>query len=309
MVASRAAYIGGCAATSNVAAGQRYGIPVRGTHAHSWVMSFGSELEAFQRYAEVMPRNCIFLVDTFDTLQGVEHAIQVARQLRSRGCQLVGIRLDSGNLAALSKQARAMLDEAQLDDALIVASSDLDEYAVEQLKLDGAQIDVWGIGTRLVTAYDQPALGGVYKLSALQDETGNWQRRVKLSEQPIKVSNPGKLQVRRFRQQGHCVADIIYDEWFGLETPTGIELETRQRFEVADAAEGEDLLVPILRRGRIVYPFPTIDELRERVWRQWGEFPQQAASPTCSARYRVGLEDRLYRCKCDLMRAVGDDES
>ncbi len=188
LAASRAAYLGGCHATSNVLAGKIYGIPVRGTHAHSWVMSFDTELEAFHAYADAMPNNCVFLVDTYDTIEGVKHAIEAGLRLKEKGHRLVGIRLDSGDLAALSIQARKLLDDAGFRDAKIVASNDLDERLMESLKNQGAQISVWGVGTKLVTAYDQPALGGVYKLGAIQDEQGHWHPKLKLSEQPIKTS-------------------------------------------------------------------------------------------------------------------------
>src|SRR5262245_40889894 len=181
--ASRAAYIGGCSGTSNVLAGKQYGIPVLGTHAHSWVMSFESELEAFEGYAAVLPNNCVFLVDTYDTLEGVRRAIEVGRKLRGQGHEMVGIRLDSGDLAYLSIEARKLLDEAGFPQAKIVASNDLDERIIESLKQQGATIAVWGVGTKLATAYDQPALGGVYKLGALQDASGVWQPKLKLSEQ------------------------------------------------------------------------------------------------------------------------------
>ena len=192
LAASRAAHVGGCAATSNVEAGLRYGIPVKGTHAHSWVMSFDSELASFEAYADAMPNNCVFLVDTYDTIQGVRNAIEVAKKLRERGSEMVGVRLDSGDLAKLSIEARKLLDEAGFERAAIVASNDLDELEIERLKQGGATIAVWGVGTNLVTAKDQPALGGVYKLAAIEDESGDWQPKVKLSEQEIKTSNPGR---------------------------------------------------------------------------------------------------------------------
>src|SRR6185295_7194692 len=216
LAASRAAYIGGCAATSNVLAGKRFGIPVRGTHAHSWVMSFDSELESFRAYADVMPNNCVFLVDTYDTLQGVKNAVEVGRALRARGQELGGIRLDSGDLAWLSVEARRILDEAGFPKALIVASNDLDEHLIQSLKVEGAAIDVWGVGTKLATAYDQPALGGVYKLAAVRRPGQAWTYRVKLSEQTVKVSTPGIQQVRRFVAGGEFMADAIYDEELGL---------------------------------------------------------------------------------------------
>ena len=174
-------------------------------------MSFEDERESFEAYASVMPNNCIFLVDTYDTLQGVRNAIEVALQLRKHGHEMIGVRLDSGDMVTLSKQVRAMFDEAGLPDAKIVASNDLDEHQIQLFKQQGAKIDIWGVGTRLVTGYEQPALGGVYKLSAICDSDGQWHNRVKLSEQPIKVSNPGIQQVRRFSIDNQAVADVIYD--------------------------------------------------------------------------------------------------
>ena len=214
--ASRAAFVGGAAATSNVLAGHIFGIPVRGTHAHSWVMSFDSELEAFRTYAEALPNNCMFLVDTYDTIEGVKNAVEIGKWLRDEGHELGGIRLDSGDLAYLSQEARRILDEAGFPDAVIAASNDLDENVIRSLKEQGATIAVWGVGTRLVTGHDQPSLGGVYKLTAIQGEQGNWQPRLKLSEQAVKVSTPGKLQVRRFQSDGEFVADAIYDQLVAL---------------------------------------------------------------------------------------------
>ncbi len=212
VTASRAAYVGGCSGTSNLLAGQMFGIPVGGTHAHSWVMCFDDELEAFRAYAEAMPANCTFLVDTYDTLEGVRKAVEVGRWLRERGFPLLGVRLDSGDLAYLSIEARRILDEAGFQSTAIVASNELDEHVIESLKQQGAKIGVWGVGTRLATASDDPALGVVYKLSAIRDPGGPWQPRLKLSEQAIKCTNPGILQVRRFSAHGEAVADVIYDE-------------------------------------------------------------------------------------------------
>src|SRR5690606_5071352 len=186
--ASRAAYIGGCAGTSNVLAGKLLGIPVGGTHAHSWVMFHDSELDAFRAYAEALPGNCTFLVDTYDTLDGVRNAITVGKELRARGHELAGIRLDSGDLAHLSIEARKLLDEAGFPNAKIVASNDLDEHLIANIQEQGARIDTWGVGTKLVTGVGQCALGGVYKLGASRDEHGTWREAIKLSEQPIKIS-------------------------------------------------------------------------------------------------------------------------
>ena len=197
LAASRAAFIGGCDATSNVLAGKRFGIPVRGTHAHSWVMAFESEIAAFETYSSAMPNNCVFLVDTYDTREGVENAIRCAHQLREKGFEMLGVRLDSGDLAELSKMARERLVAAGFTRARIVASSDLDEHEIAKLKRAGARIDTWGVGTRLVTAFDQPALGGVYKLGALRRPGADWQWSSKGSDEPGKASLPGILGLRR----------------------------------------------------------------------------------------------------------------
>ncbi|MEO0043600.1 MAG: hypothetical protein RL329_3048 [Bacteroidota bacterium] len=245
LTASRAAYIGGVHATSNVLAGQIWGIPVRGTHAHSWVMSFDDEKTAFQQYAHALPNNLTFLVDTYDTLEGVKNAIQTVKNMKTNPNSF-GIRLDSGDLATLSIAARKLLDEAGFPNAKIVASNDLDEYAIEKLKKQGATIDVWGVGTKLVTAYDQPALGGVYKLAALRNEKGDWDSKIKLSEDLIKISNPGILQVRRvFTSDKTIEKDILYDETDYEQLPAG-----------------SDLLQPIFKQGKLVYDHPTIHELR-----------------------------------------------
>jgi nicotinate phosphoribosyltransferase len=222
LTASRAAFLGGCAATSNVLAGQRFGIPVRGTHAHSWVMAFDSEPEAFAAWADAMPSSSVFLVDTYDTLTGVDHAIAAGRALRQRGHRLAGIRLDSGDLAWLSIEARKRLDAAGFTEATVLASNDLDEHVIESLKHQGAAIGVWGVGTRLVTGYDQPALGGVYKLSAVRRRPDQpWQHRIKLSEQLPKISTPGLQRVRRYHdpRTGLFVADVVYDEELGIAAP------------------------------------------------------------------------------------------
>ena len=274
LTASRAAHVGGCAATSNVLAGLRFGIPVRGTHAHSWVMSFPSEPEAFRAYAEAMPNNTVFLVDTYDSLAGVKHAIEAGQALRRRGFQLGGIRLDSGDLAWLSIEARKLLDAAGFPDAVIAASNDLDEHLIESLKAQGAKVSVWGVGTRLVTCYDQPALGGVYKLGAIRPAGGRgpWTGCIKLSEQIVKVSTPGVLQVRRFHEpaSGRFVADVIFDEDAPPSGPVTLADPgdvSRRRTLPADLGTG-DLLVPIFREGRRVYEPPSPAEARQRTLAQ-----------------------------------------
>jgi len=304
--ASRAAYIGGCAATSNVLAGRLLGIPVRGTHAHSWVMCFDDEPAAFRAYARAMPNNCVFLVDTYDTLEGVRRAIEVGRHLRREGHELVGVRLDSGDLAYLSREARRMLDEAGFTDAVIVASNDLDEQIIQSLKDQGARIGVWGVGTRLVTAYDQPALGGVYKLSAVRAPGESWQYRVKLSEQAIKVSNPGILQVRRFFEDGQAQADMIYD----TQSPPAEDcqmidpFDTTRRKRFAAHTPAEDLLMPVYRAGRRVYELPRLIEARRHTEEQLALFHPGVKRFLHPHRYPVGLEAGLHARKTHLILEV-----
>jgi len=272
--ASRAAYLGGCAATSNVLAGKRFGIPVKGTHAHSWVMSFDSERESFEAYAATMPDNCVFLVDTWDTEEGVRNAIRTGEKLRERGHEMIGIRLDSGDLAELSKRARVLLDEAGFEGAAILASNDLDEFAIADLKERGAKIGVWGIGTKLATAYDQPALGGVYKLGAIRENAeAPWEFRMKRSDEPAKSTIPGILQVRRT-----ATKDILFCEETG---------EPEQA--------GRDLLEPVFRKGVRVAEAPPLEVSRERAIRKAAEFldaREQSGGP-----YQVEREPHLEALK------------
>ncbi|MCM8525779.1 MAG: nicotinate phosphoribosyltransferase, partial [Lentisphaeraceae bacterium] len=195
--ATRCAWIAGCAGTSNLLAAQKFGIPAKGTHAHSWVMSHASEFEAFRNYGNALPNNCTLLVDTYGTEQGVQNAIEAGREIEANGGKFSAIRLDSGDLFELSKMARKALNEAGFKETKIIASNDLDEYAIDDLKAKGARIDIYGVGTRLVTAFDQPALGGVYKISALRENADSeWQYKIKLSDEHIKVSNPGLQRVK-----------------------------------------------------------------------------------------------------------------
>ncbi len=304
LAASRAAFIGGCAATSNVLAGKRFGIPVKGTHAHSWVMSFDSELRSFEAYADAMPNNCVFLVNTYDTLEGVRHAIEVGHYLKRNGHNMVGVRLDSGDLACLSIEARKLLDEAGFTEASIVASNDLDERLIQSLKLQGAKIGVWGVGTKLVTAYDQPALGGVYKLGAIQDDDGQWQPKIKVSEQLIKTSTPGIQQVRRYHDpDGVAIADVIYNE---LQPPsancTSVDLQdSTQRREFSSSGEFEDLLVPVIRGGVFVSTSPALTEVRARTLQQLQKFSKGILRFDNPHKYPVGLELQLHDLKTRLV--------
>ena len=295
--ASRAAYVGGCAATSNVLAGKLFGIPVKGTHAHSWIMSFDDELAAFESYADVMPNNCVFLVDTYDTLEGVRKACEVGKDLRSKGHEMVGIRLDSGDLAYLSIEARKILDDAGFENAIIVASNDLDEHLINSLKHQDAKITVWGVGTRLATAFDQPALGGVYKLGALQDTDGTWIPKVKLSEQLIKTSTPGVLQIRRFMEDGNAVADMVYDELSGPSDQIVDPLDATRRRTFESTCPHEDLLEPVFKDGSRVNKQETLQQIRQRAKAQLAMFHQGILRLDNPHRYPVGLETGLHERK------------
>jgi len=306
LTASRAAYVGGVASTSNVLAGRLYGIPVGGTHAHSWVMSFDDEPEAFAAYADAMPNNCVFLVDTYDTLQGVRNAVEAGKRLRERGHEMIGIRLDSGDLAYLSIEARKILDEGGFPGARIVASNDLDEYIIASLKQQGAKIGLWGVGTRLATGGDQPALGGVYKLSAIKERGSEWQYKLKLSEQAIKVSTPGILQVRRYLEGGEFVADAIYDEESGMpESSMMIDpLDPTRRKQLPAAPSWSDLLEPIFRGGQGVSEPQTAEQARQRCRSQLGQLHSGVKRFVNPHVYPVGLEAGLFEIKQRLMLEV-----
>ena len=299
--ASRAAYIGGCVATSNVLAGRLYDIPVRGTHAHSWVMSFDSELESFQKYAEAMPNNCVFLVDTYDTLKGVQRAVEVGRWLREQGHEMIGVRLDSGDLAYLSIEARRILDEGGFKQATIFASNDLDEHVIASLKEQHAAITMWGVGTKLATAFDQPALSGVYKLSAVREQGQAWKYKLKLSEQAAKISIPGIHQIRRFRQGDEYLADMIYDLELGAGNTMVDPVDITRRKSMPEGAAFTDLLVPICRNGKIVYAQPSIHESRTLAGRQLDSFHSGIKRFLNPHEYPVGLEARLHELRTQLI--------
>jgi len=303
--ASRAAYIGGCAGTSNVLAGKLYGIPVKGTHAHSWIMSFDTEQESFEAYARAMPNNCIFLVDTYNTIEGVKHAIDAGRCLKDAGHEMIGIRLDSGDLTSLSIQARQLLDEAGFENAAIVGSNDLDEYKITDIKKRGGKIAVWGVGTRLATAYDEPALTGVYKLSAIREPGGDWQHRIKLSDDPAKSTTPGIQQVRRFTKDDRFQADIIYNE---LAPPS----DTWQARDInhpniaitpSPESTSEDLLQPIFRKGKLQSEPPPIEEMRNRCLNQLDALPPELKQNEPNTAYPIGLETSLSELKKNLVEA------
>lgn len=311
---SRAAYIGGADSTSNMLAGKIFGIPVRGTQAHSWIMSFPSELEAFRAYAACYD-DPILLVDTYDTLtSGLPNALQVFKELRESGRAVrPAIRLDSGDLARLSKAARRMFSEAGFEDLLIVASNELDEDLIADLKRQGAPINSWGVGTHLITASDHPALGGVYKLVAVHEGDGKWEPRIKLSSNPAKMTDPGRKRVvRYYDDKNRPLADIIRlaDEPPDIIDPgqpaRPIPFAERQDLSflraVWDAARCEDLLQPVMRNGTRVVPSPGLEEIRARAKAQVASLPEELRRLRNPEIYSVGLSPRLAAEKIRLVR-------
>lgn len=308
---ARAAMIGGCIGTSNVLTGKLFNVPVKGTHAHSWIMSFPTELEAFRTYAELYPTGCILLVDTYNTLeQGVPNAIKVFKEMREKGIELkgYGIRLDSGDLAYLSKKARAMLDEAGFEDALISASSDLDEELISSLKVQGAKISLWGVGTKLITADDCPAFGGVYKLAAESDGEGSFVPKIKLSNNPEKVTTPGIKKIIRIydKATGKIKADMV-----ALDDETVNENETLTLFDRSAKWKRmvlkpgtyftRELLVPVFKDGKCVYESPAVMDIREYCMKEldtlWDEHKRLNNPHTVP----VDLSDRLDGLKHKLI--------
>jgi nicotinate phosphoribosyltransferase len=303
LTAARAAYIGGCAGTSNLQAGERFGIPVSGTQAHSWIMFFENELEAFRAYARAMPNNCIFLVDTYDSIDGIRHAIEVARELRRQGHEMIGVRLDSGDGVALSVEARRMLDKAGFANAKIVGSGDLDEYVITDLKQRGAKIDVWGVGTKLSTGQPDAALGVIYKLGAVRGPGGEWQYRIKLSEESAKASVPGSLQVRRFHHpDGRFMADAIYETDHGVSEPCEIvDFETEDKTKLPRNTRYSDLLVPIFRVGQVIYDEPSIEASHKYLREQLSCAPVEILQLKSPVPYKIGLERSLHELRSRLI--------
>ena len=304
--ASRAAVVGGCASTSNVLAGKLYGIPVSGTHAHSWVMSFSSELEAFRAYAKAMPENCVLLVDTYDVKQGIENAVTVGLEMRERGDRLAGIRIDSGDLAWLSKMARARLDEAGLSDCGIVLSNDLDEYTIQSLRDQGASVTSYGVGTKLATAYDQPTLGGVYKLSATKNAgEAVWRDRIKITEQAAKLTVPGVLDVRRYyHEDGRLAGDMVFDANHGVsERELIVDPSDSLRRKVLSGKRFETLLAPLARSGKAVLEAGDRDAMsaRERAFAQVATLDESQKRMLNPHSYPVGLECGLFERRNNLV--------
>ncbi len=309
--ASRAAYIGGCNSTSNILAGKLFDIPVMGTHAHSWVMVFDDEMESFKAYATALPNNCVFLVDTYDTIEGVKKAIEVGHWLKKQGKGLLGIRLDSGDLADLSIRSRELLDKAGFKDSFIVGSNELDETIISELKRQGAQINVWGVGTNLVTGKNQSALDVVYKLSAIRDPGKDWQYKLKLSEQMVKVSNPGILQVKRFYDEYSYLFDVMYDINDPLqEGSLAIDpFDATKEKLITNELKSKDLLVPIFIKGKLVYKQPTLNEVRDYTSKELNRFHVGIKRFLNPHTYYVGMEKTIYDKKIDLIKHIRQSSS
>ena len=302
--ASRACIVGGCASTSNVLAGRLFGLPVSGTHAHAWVMAFDDELEAFRAYAREFPTNCVLLVDTYDVTQGLKNAITVGLEMKARGEHLAGVRIDSGDLAWLAKQARAMLDEAGLVDTGVVLSNDLDEFAIKSILDSGAQVASWGVGTKLVTAFDQPALGGVYKLAAKRAPGGAWEPCVKVTGQSSKQTVPGILDVRRyFHESGTLAGDMVYDVTLPVERERIIDPSDELRQKDLAGKRFITLLEPLARAGKVVLPAEHRSALvaRDRCAAQLTLLDESQKRIINPHSYPVGLEYSLFYRRHDLV--------
>ncbi len=308
---ARAAVIGGCKGTSNVLTGQMFDVPVLGTHAHSWIMSFPDEYTAFREYAKLYPNACILLVDTYDTLKsGVPNAIRVFREMRDAGIHssYYGIRMDSGDLAYLSKKVRKMLDNAGFTDAVISASNDLDEYLIESLKSQGATITSWGVGTNLITSKDNPSFGGVYKLAAIRNENGDFIPKIKLSENVEKVTNPGNKTFYRIydnatgkiRADLICLADEVFDESKDLKL-----FDPNAPWKKTKLAGGtyhmREMLIPVIKNGKAVYHSPSVMEIREICMKEKDTLWDETKRFVNPQEIYVDLSQKLYDMKTELL--------
>ena len=309
---ARAAVIGGCIGTSNVLTGQLFDVPVKGTHAHSWIMSFPDEYTAFKAYADMYPSACILLVDTYDTLKsGVPNAIKVFTEMREAGIPLTyyGIRLDSGDLAYLSKKARKMLDAAGFKDAVISASNDLDEFLIDSLKTQGAAITSWGVGTSLITSRDCPSFGGVYKLAAVKDNvTGEFIPKIKLSENSEKITNPGNKTIYRIyeKETGKIKADLIclVGEVFDEKDPLLIfdPLEPWKKTKLdAGSYTLRELPVPVFIDGECCYTSPKTMEIRDICQKELDTLWDETRRLVNPHNVHVDLSKKLYDMKIELL--------
>ncbi|MEM2092900.1 MAG: nicotinate phosphoribosyltransferase [Candidatus Bathyarchaeia archaeon] len=283
MKVARASYIAGCIGTSNVLAGMKYGIPIFGTMAHSFIMFFGDEITSFKAFAKTFPDKSIFLIDTFDTLKGAENAIKAAKELEKQGFKLQGVRLDSGDLLELSKRVRQMLNENGLSYVKILASGDLDEYKIDELLSRGAEIDSFGVGTKLGTSADRPYVDIIYKLSEKMDEKGEFQPIMKLSEG--KATLPGRKQVFRFKdEQGKFVKDVI-----ALE---------------GEEIDGEPLLVKVVEKGSVIYNYPSLEDIRKRAMENLSRLPDKYKKLVRPAKYPVQISLKLKKLMNELERRL-----
>jgi len=313
---ARAAIIGGCVGTSNVLCGKLFDVPVKGTHAHSWIMSFPDEYTAFKTYAQMYPSACILLVDTYDTLKsGVPNAIRVFKEMRDAGINLsfYGIRLDSGDLAYLSKKARKMLDEAGFTDAVISASNDLDEFLIDSLKTQGATITSWGVGTHLITSKDCPSFGGVYKLAAIQGKDGKFIPKIKLSENTEKVTNPGNKTIYRIydNETGKIKADLIclVDEVFDTNEPLLLfdPVEPWKKTKLPGGSYTmREILVPVFKNGECLYESPKVMDIRAYCQKELDTLWDETRRLINPHEVYVDLSARLYDIKIDLLDKMSE---
>jgi nicotinate phosphoribosyltransferase len=299
--ASRASYIGGCDGTSNVLAGKMFGIPVRGTHAHSWIMSFDSELEAFQQYSAVYPDKSILLVDTYDSISsGIPNAIRVAKQLEQKGRRLIGIRLDSGDVIAISKKTRQMFDDADLRYVKIFVSGDLDEYRIEELLESGAPVDMFGVGTRLATGHHDSALTGVYKMSAIEDGNGVMSPKLKISDEINKGTLPGKKNVIRYFNNDLMMYDVIYLEGEEINLGDCLYKMDGTSLRLPENVSEEKQLVPIFKEGSLVYRSPGINEIQHRYFADFTKLSDAYRALKNPERYTVLISEGLFTLRQQL---------
>lgn len=308
LLGSKAAIIGGCAGTSNLMAGKLYDVPVLGTHSHAWIQSFDTELEAFSEYAKSFPKSTVLLVDTYDTLKsGIPNAIKVFNDMKKRGEKPMGIRIDSGDLEYLSKKARVMLDEAGFEDVKIIASDNLDEYKIANLKNNGAKIDSWGVGTKLITSYDYPSLGGVYKLSAIE-RNGEFIPKMKFSEDPRKMNNPGFKQVYRLydKKNDKALADIITEDSETIDESKPLEifhpLYTYRKKSITNFY-AVPLLEPLFENGKCIRKKVSVKSSQAYATEQkskfWNEYLRNIRPET----YKVDLSEKLWDVRKALIEA------
>ncbi|MBQ7919575.1 MAG: nicotinate phosphoribosyltransferase [Lachnospiraceae bacterium] len=313
---ARAAMIAGCVGTSNVLAGQMFDVPVKGTHAHSWIMSFPDEYTAFKTYANMYPSACILLVDTYDTLKsGVPNAIKVFTEMREAGIPLTfyGIRLDSGDLAYLSKKARKMLDAAGFPDAVISASNDLDEYLIDSLKVQGAAITSWGVGTNLITAKDNPAFGGVYKLAAIMGKDGKFIPKIKLSENSEKVTNPGNKKIFRIyeKETGKIKADLIClaDEEYNVEEDL-LLFDPQEPWKKTKLKGSTYIMRPLMehifQNGECIYTSPKVMEIRDYCQKELDTLWDETKRLVNPHKVYVDLSAKLYDTKIQLLDQMSE---